>query len=156
VKTPGDGFQYTVGTIEVRRTAPGALFSGDVVLVQRTRAAPFAAGPSTFQEIVWQRYCYGRSGTDVLPIVDRAANARGIAVWPTGAAATTRIAICGTTYDGRLPGSADSSPVATALCSGCTTSTAAIRRIPVRSPTSASASRPTVARSSPLRHQLAR
>jgi hypothetical protein len=28
VKTPGDGFAYAVGTIEVQDTRPGALFSG--------------------------------------------------------------------------------------------------------------------------------
>ncbi|MBL8728971.1 MAG: hypothetical protein JNM25_11110 [Planctomycetes bacterium] len=139
VKTPGDDFQYSVGTIEVRTTMPGALFSGvaaitllepplltfppdvnlvpgqrkQVVIVQCTRALPQAANPATFQEIVWQRYYYG--GTAQGEPSDRATNARGIAVWPTGDPDTTRIAICGETYDERIPGAPDTFPAATAF-----------------------------------------
>lgn len=140
VKTPGDGRQYTVGTVEVRTTDVGAQFSGadatwlddpadalfpgpidfapgqvrQVVIVQCTNAAPQAAAPASFQDIEWQRYFYGRSGDAPNFITNRACNARAISVWPTGDELTTRIAICGETYDARLPGSAETFPAATA------------------------------------------
>ncbi|MBL9077618.1 MAG: hypothetical protein JNL08_08950 [Planctomycetes bacterium] len=138
VKTPGNDRQYAVGTIEVRNTSFGSLFSGQpavfltdpggsfptsitlpqgqrrqVVMVQCTRAEPLAAGVAPFQDIVWQKYFYG--GRITAPFeTDRATNARGIAVWPEATAAATRIAICGETYDQRLPGAAGQFPAATA------------------------------------------
>jgi len=136
VKTPGDDRQYTVGTIQVR-TTENALFSGEdavpvtepggfppifnllqgqsrqVVIVQCTDATPLAAGPATFQQVFWQRYFYG--GNALGETSDRASNARGIAVWPEETAAATRIAICGETYDERLPGSVATFVAATAL-----------------------------------------
>lgn len=105
VKTPGDGRQYTVGTIEVRHTGTGASFSGSgaepvsgapaftlvspaarrqVVMLQCTDAS---------QTIVWQRYFYGLTFGDTT----RASNARAVAVWPTDDPSTTRIAIAGET-----------------------------------------------------------
>ncbi|MBX3464068.1 MAG: hypothetical protein KF830_12920 [Planctomycetes bacterium] len=132
VKSPGDGRQYAVGTVEVR-TTENATFSGSdaepltvafdlqvpgqkrqVVLVQCTEAQPYdAAAPGAFQEIVWQKYFYGSTG-DFL-VLDRATNARAIAVWPTGDPATTRVAICGETYDQQVPGTEDSFLAATAV-----------------------------------------
>lgn len=50
------------------------------------------------QGIVWQRYYYGGSSTG-----GRACNARAISVWPGVDELSTRIAICGETYDQFLP-----------------------------------------------------
>jgi hypothetical protein len=126
VKTPGDGRvtpgigrHYSVGTVEVR-TTQNATFSGQpaepvttlgtfvlgpgqrrqVVMIQCTSADLFdPAVPQDFQRILWQKYYYG-STADVL---DRASNARAIAVWPTLEDETTRVVVCGETYDQQLP-----------------------------------------------------
>ncbi|MBX3464351.1 MAG: hypothetical protein KF830_14375 [Planctomycetes bacterium] len=122
VKTPGDGRQYTVGTIEVRNTDTGASFSG--APAQPVSGAPaFTLGPparrqvvmlqctDAAQAILWQRYFYGITPDDET----RASNARAVAVWPTDDPLTTRIVICGETYDRALPLEAASFPAATTL-----------------------------------------
>ena len=113
VKTPGDGVAYSVGTIEVRSTLAGALFSGSqaepppglapfaipgattparqVVMLQQ--ASPANAG------ITIQRYYYGTNQDGAL----RATHGRGVSVWPAATAADTRIAICGESQDESLP-----------------------------------------------------
>ncbi|MBL8724241.1 MAG: hypothetical protein JNK49_09350 [Planctomycetes bacterium] len=119
VKTPGNGFTYSVGTIEVNSTQDQGgqppQFSGadvgrpllpvpfhlgftvtpggkrQIVLLQ-------CAGPG--QQIVWQRYFYGSSSNNVqVPWARRATNARGVSVWPAATPEDTRVAICGETYD---------------------------------------------------------
>ena len=111
VKSPGDGRQYTVGTIEVQYTGVGAEFSEefafpvtgasgfDFTLLGVRRQVVMLQCTDATQSIVWQRYFYGSSTEAAL----RASNARAVAVWPTGIPTTTRIAICGETYDERLP-----------------------------------------------------
>jgi hypothetical protein len=119
VKSPGDNRQYAVGTIEVRGTDGVRLFSGQsaqpappafadlgagqrrqVVIVQCTEAEPRAPG---FQGIAWQRFYYGETTDAAGPVFTRACNGRGISVWPTDDPLTTRVAICGETYDEELP-----------------------------------------------------
>ncbi|MEQ1632505.1 MAG: hypothetical protein ABL997_09040 [Planctomycetota bacterium] len=118
VKTPGDGFAYTVGTIEVQITLPGSLFSQQpsfpppglgftlgannvrqVVMLQRTDTAT--------QQNTLQRFYFGSSP---VPLNLRSANARGISVWPADTPEATRVVICGETYDQTIPLSQD--PVA--------------------------------------------
>jgi hypothetical protein len=113
VKTAGDGSAYSVGTIEVRTTLPGATFSGSpaspplalppftvtgtttparqVVMLQQADTA----GPV----IARQRYYYGTNGDDSL----RATHGRGVSVWPALNPSDTRIAICGESQDETLP-----------------------------------------------------
>ena len=121
VKTPGDGFTYSTGTITVNRTRPvPTSFSGSAafppvagmdfdlgssggMLRQRQIGILQIIKPDSIspgQVIHKQTYFYGSS----LPEDDdRATNVRGIAVWPTGVPSTTRVAICGETYDKTLP-----------------------------------------------------
>lgn len=123
VKAPGDGWQYAVGTIEVRDTGPGALFSNAPAVVASTLPTFLLAAPNRRQVVMLQitstatqgidrqRYFYGVTPLDD----DRASNARGISVWPALDRAGTRIAICGETYDQALPLSQASFGAATTL-----------------------------------------
>ncbi len=121
VKSPGDGRQYTVGTIEVKDTDVGALFSQaasePVLGATAFTLTALAAGRQVVmlqctdatQGIVWQRYFYGSTPGDLT----RASNARAVAVWPTGDPQTTRVAICGETYDEQVPLEPAAFPAAT-------------------------------------------
>jgi hypothetical protein len=116
VKTPGDGYAYVVGTIEVQDTLPGALFSQ-----QSAAAFPgtgFSLPTGTLRQVVMlqkvntttqlnspQRFFYGNS--PVFPQSLRSTNARGISVWPAATEEDTRVVICGETYDQTLPESQD-------------------------------------------------
>jgi hypothetical protein len=134
-KSAGDGFTYSVGSIEVRdtRIVNGQLpqFSGvDVDLPPGVLGASrefllMPVGPigaqfvpvrqivllqcvDAFGAIQWQRYFYG--GTAALPeeaYYRRWANARGISVWAGPTPQETRIAICGEQQDDMLPLSQD-------------------------------------------------
>ncbi|MCA8977335.1 MAG: hypothetical protein KDC98_21615, partial [Planctomycetes bacterium] len=85
-----------------------------VVVLQARGPDPSVTGPNADQDIRWQRLFYGDSGlwtsTTIGPIGRTATNARAVSVWPVWKEATgeldqveTRIAICGETYDSRLP-----------------------------------------------------
>jgi hypothetical protein len=116
-KSPGDGFTYSVGTIEVQRTIPGVanpaqvLYSGQPILP----AAPLVGFDDlpvavvekqvivlqcvdANQAIVWQRFYYGRAEDG-----NRQMNVRGISVWPAADPADTRIAIFGESTHDSLP-----------------------------------------------------
>ncbi|MBZ0153969.1 MAG: hypothetical protein K8J09_20785 [Planctomycetes bacterium] len=112
-KTPGDGFVYSAGTITVNQTV-APLFSGQPVAVPPPPSVPFTLGGSgallqrqvgmlqivsNGQGISNQAYFYGRTPNED----QRATNVRGISVWPTGNPDTTRIAICGESFDEELP-----------------------------------------------------
>ncbi|MEQ1632226.1 MAG: hypothetical protein ABL997_07615 [Planctomycetota bacterium] len=116
VKTPGDGFAYVVGTIEVQNTQATAQFSQQnalpslpgsgfllsanlvrqVAMLQRVNTTTQLNSP--------QRYFFGSS-----PVAQnlRSTNARGISVWPASNQLDTRVVICGETYDQTLPLSQD-------------------------------------------------
>jgi hypothetical protein len=115
VKTPGDGYAYAVGTIEVQDTRPGSTFSQQpsdpppglgftlgvnnvrqVVMLQRTSTANQVNAP--------QRFFFGSSP---VALNLRSTNARGISVWPADTPEATRVVICGETYDQTLPLSQD-------------------------------------------------
>ena len=124
-KSPGDGLVYVAGTTEVLTSAPdpgnpslsAAQFSDHDVLPAgllptfTTTAARqvviLQVNDATTQQILWQRFFYGETGTILNPDWTRATNARGISVWPGATPEDTRIAICGETYDERLPSSQD-------------------------------------------------
>ncbi len=128
-KSPGDGRIYSVGTIDVADTRPGALFSN--------AGAQFATGLQGFsltsgaqqvamlqvvnadQSIRWQRYFYGLQfgGAEAS---DASTNARGIAVWAEPNDTDTRIVICGETFAPVLPLS--QAPAGNPLTSAATTS----------------------------------
>ncbi len=122
VKSPGDKRQYTVGTIEVKTTTFPAFFS-QASAEPATGLTPFSFSvpgarrqvvmlqctDATTQNIIWQRYFYGITTNDET----RASNARAVSVWPTGDPATTRVAICGETYDTALPASTGAFAAAT-------------------------------------------
>lgn len=117
-KSPGDGFTYSVGTVEVERTAlqvgasGSVLFSGQPITV----LSPLlgfpnlpATGPASkqvivvqcvdqTQNIVWQRFYYGFAENG-----NRRINARAISVWPSSDRSQTRIAICGESNHDTLP-----------------------------------------------------
>ncbi len=120
VKTPGDGWAYSVGTIEVRDTGVGGpvLFSGAPANLPAASMAAFLTGTaqnSPDRQIVmlqqagvaddiigFQRFFYGSNptaGTNVF----RASNARAISVWPASDPLEMRLAICGETFDELLP-----------------------------------------------------
>lgn len=115
VKTAGDGFAYSVGTIEVRTTVV-AFFSGAPaeppaqLLPGFTIPAPLdparqvvmlqQADPNSNQ-LGWQRFFHGTNSDQSL----RATHGRGVSVWPAINAADTRIAICGESQDEALPDS---------------------------------------------------
>ncbi|MCA8973385.1 MAG: hypothetical protein KDC98_01620, partial [Planctomycetes bacterium] len=88
--------------------------SKQVVVLQARGPDPLVTGPNADQDIRWQSLFYGDSGLwDPIiggPIGRTATNARAVSVWPVWKEATgeldqeeTRIAICGETYDSRLP-----------------------------------------------------
>lgn len=114
-KTPGDGFVYSAGTITVNQTNT-PVFSGQPVETPPPPSGTFdllSAGGALLQRQVGmlqivnsgtqgisnQVYFYGRTQNDDR----RATNVRGISVWPTGNPDTTRIAICGESFDETLP-----------------------------------------------------
>ena len=115
VKTPGDGFAYAVGTIEVREAQLGSPFS------QQPSGPPpglaFSLGANNVRQVVMlqrantatqlnlpQRFFFGSSpGGQSL----RSTNARGISVWPADTPEATRVVICGETYDQTIPLSQD-------------------------------------------------
>ncbi|MBX3464330.1 MAG: hypothetical protein KF830_14255 [Planctomycetes bacterium] len=112
IKTPGDGFQYAVGTIEVRDTRPGiAQFSDEDAIPASGIGSFLLPAPNRRQVVILQitevdtqtidrqRYYYGFTPDQLL----RATNARGISVWAASSRADTRIAICGEAYDRDLP-----------------------------------------------------
>ncbi len=123
IKTPGDGFKYVAGTIEVRSTTPGALFSQQAILQEPPNFNPVSITSLSIRKqvvclqcrdasetIVWQKFFYGLTPNLTGDANIRATNVRGIAVWPgdPGAgpqaqAIATRIAICGETYEEQLP-----------------------------------------------------
>lgn len=114
---------YVVGTIEVQTTVTGAEFSGEdaspssgtgfsltgqnrrQVVVLQCNLTHFGTvgGTPAPNQILWQRYFYGESGTTQNPDTTRATNARAISVWMAEDPADVRIAICGETYDARIP-----------------------------------------------------
>jgi len=116
VKTPGDGYAYAVGTIEVQDTRLGSQFSQQPA--SPSGASAFLLGANVVRQVVMlqrtgvvsqlnqpQRYFYGNS-----PVAQnlRSTSARGISVWPQANPADTRVVICGETYDQTLPQSQDS------------------------------------------------
>ncbi|MGB3967635.1 MAG: hypothetical protein WBO45_12970 [Planctomycetota bacterium] len=124
VKTPGDGFTYSAGTITVNRTQPVPTLFSNFAAFPPAPGFEFnaGAGPGGFplnqrqigilqinnaaQGIQNQRYFHGATAVGGEPNFERATNVRGIAVWPTGVPGTTRVAICGETYDQVLPSNA--------------------------------------------------
>lgn len=114
-KSPGNGFTYSVGTIQVRADNGANLFSGVGVappVLGMTFQAPnprqivVVQAVDDNQVIAWQRYIYGVP----FPASERPCVARGISVWPvvdpvTGAfdPGETRIAVCGEFFDDNMP-----------------------------------------------------
>ena len=132
-KSPGDGFTYSVGSIEIRDTnlnevtGEGPKFSGEDVglppdipttppVLARFRLQVPSGGTilpkrqvvilqcvDQFGTIQWQRHFYGGSPGVTVARYRCATNARGISVWPGPTAEETRIAICGEQNDDILP-----------------------------------------------------
>jgi hypothetical protein len=125
VKIPGDGRAYKVGTIEVRNTDDPAWFSVLPTEPQNIRRAQDVSAayvlpayteqsPPAFRQVVVlqitndvteelgpQRFFYGEN-----PLTEGEftfTNARAISVWPAADPEDVRIAICGETYDPRIP-----------------------------------------------------
>jgi len=120
VKTPGDGRTYSLGTTWVDNTDENnftVTFSG----VGGTGSSSPTQGPGLAngagaiaailqvtdaqQNIVWQRFFHGDGGNQN-PMAVTSTHARGISVFPAATPVETRIAICGETFDQRLPLSA--------------------------------------------------
>lgn len=119
VKTPwgpaGNRRTYSVGTIEVRRTetSPGLVEFSEADAIVVPDAWPVFNIQSTTlrrqvvmlqcvdetQNIQWQRFFYGQSGT----LANQAANARAVSVWPALTEEETRVAICGEVFDEEIP-----------------------------------------------------
>ncbi|HEB52722.1 MAG TPA: hypothetical protein ENI87_05660 [bacterium] len=107
VKIPGDGFAYSVGTIEVPTTV-NAFFSGFPAFTA-TSLTPLTVSPGNpaaqvvilqqaepaGSQIFQQRFLYGMTG--------ESAHARAVHVWPAANPADTRVAICGETLADELP-----------------------------------------------------
>lgn len=76
-----------------------------VVILQCNRSdrGTNGAGNPDPNGIVWQRYFYGLSGTAENPDFTHPTNARAVSVWAADANDDIRIAICGETWDQRLP-----------------------------------------------------
>jgi len=129
-KSPGDGFTYSVGSVEIRDTeidsvtGTGPQYSNAPVVLPPGipgAAAQFrlsvAGTPPTLPKrqvvilqcvdqlgaIQWQRYLYGGSPAVGMARYRCSTNARGISVWPGPTAGETRIAICGEQSDDILP-----------------------------------------------------
>jgi hypothetical protein len=127
-KSPGDGRTYTVSTITVREVLPGSLYSnfltapatglGVFVLpAPLQRQITILQITDATQAIVAQKYFYGLTGSSADPDYSRATNARAISAWPA-VDGGTRVAICGETFDERLPNSQSPGwPAATGLAS---------------------------------------
>ncbi len=108
---PGEGWTFSVGTIEVVTTQPddnptfsdkdvvlppvpvdpnGFIIPGTatfgtkqiVILQARGPDAVSYTGPNADQDIRWQVYLYGQSGIDTGPVGRAATNARAVSVWP--------------------------------------------------------------------------
>src|SRR5690606_38443311 len=112
-KSPGDGWTYSVGTIEVVETAAAAQpqFSLDEIRVVDGLSGFMSLPPlvpkkqvvviqavNAFQQIQWQRFYYGFAENG-----NRYANARGISVWPAESREDTRVVICGESTHDDLP-----------------------------------------------------
>ncbi len=120
-KTPGKGFTYSVGTIDVEQTTTNPTFSTYLstgLPASVVNPTGLSVSPSTVRrqvailqcvdavgEIQWQRYFFGST---MASGARRATNARAVSVWEAETAADARIAICGETYDDVLPLSQDS------------------------------------------------
>ncbi|MEZ6038561.1 MAG: hypothetical protein R3F29_13855 [Planctomycetota bacterium] len=109
---------YVVGSVEVQQVdMVPTFFSG--VGATRASGAPFDVGFGNVRQVAlvqrnggtvasgssangWQRFFYGSSGL-LTQIITRATNARAISVWDAADPLDARIAICGETYDERLP-----------------------------------------------------
>ncbi len=128
-KTPGDGRTYSVGTVLATNvdSRAGSLnlptFSG-VSILSPTTLAPAsyttqgakavvvlqcATPPSALfpEGIVWQRFFFGNPpnfGGTQNNFVGMSCHARAVSVFPGTTPTSTRIAICGETYDQSLPG----------------------------------------------------
>jgi hypothetical protein len=116
VKTPGDGYAYVLGTIEVRDTQLGAQFSQQAA--DAFLGTEFSLFPGAVRQVVMlqkvdtttqlnapQKFFCGTSPLSIANL--RSTNARGISVWPAATEGDTRVVICGETYDQNLPLSQD-------------------------------------------------
>ena len=120
-KTPGKGLTYSVYTVEVVQTFFFPTFStflstGTPANIANPLGVPAVQNGAPKQvvvlqcvdavgEIQWQSYFFGETPGDA--ILRRATNARAISVWEADTPAEARIAICGETYEDRLPLSQD-------------------------------------------------
>jgi hypothetical protein len=115
VKTTGDRWKYAVGTTwanHTDHTNPNwtVQFSGDSLNTQGPIAvndgaqvlAAILQVTDAQGGIVWQRYFHGDGGA-IAPATVLSTHARGISVFPGSTELETRIAICGETFDQRLP-----------------------------------------------------
>jgi hypothetical protein len=92
-----------------RVATPTQVSAAKQVVVLQARGPLSGGGDNGDQGIKWQRYLYGDTGIFDGPVSRTATNARAVSVWPVVTSngdldeAETRIAICGETYEGRLP-----------------------------------------------------
>ena len=125
VKTPGDGLTYAVGSTWVDHTDHSVQFVqfsgvGGTGPGSQTQGPP--NGPDGQGAIVavlqvtdaqggiqWQRFFHGDGG-GLAPLVVTTTRGRSVSVWPGPTPEATRIAICGETFDQRLPPFAAGSP----------------------------------------------
>ena len=121
VKSPGDGFVYSVATINVETTDTAiATYSSALIKALESGLVPFTAtGPgaspkqvvllqksvstlgTTRGDIVQQAFFYGI--TPGSPEEPPATNARAISVYPGATAEETRVVISGETYEKEIP-----------------------------------------------------
>jgi hypothetical protein len=93
------------GLSNYRFSMPNVTQRRQVVIVQcnRTDRGTKGAGLPDPNGIVWQQYFYGQTGAPELLNYTRATNARAISVWEAEDAEDARIAICGESWDERMP-----------------------------------------------------
>jgi hypothetical protein len=141
VKTPGDGRTYAVGSTWTDRTDhlggpvtfSGVGFQGSMsptqgpLLTASGQGAIVAILQATSADgaILWQRFFHGDGGA-TSPDTTTTTRGRSVSVFPGATPQATRVAICGETFDRRLPLSAAESGLSQTLSQGATSGFVAV------------------------------